>query len=117
MGTIAECMSDDNGLVWPENVAPFKVGILNLKTGQEKTDKACEDIYAALNNAGVETFYDDRNESAGVKFADMDLIGLPWQVVVGPRGIEKGLVELKNRKTGMREELSIESALARLTGK
>jgi prolyl-tRNA synthetase len=117
MGTIAECMSDDHGLVWPENVAPFKVGIVNLKVGQEKTDKACEHLYAALNKAGVETFYDDRDESAGVKFADMDLIGLPWHVVVGPRGIEKGFVELKNRKTGERQEFSMDGVLARLTEK
>ena len=117
IGAIAECMGDENGLVWPEEVAPFKVGIINLKVGNASTDKACEDLYAALNKAGIETFYDDRNESAGVKFADMDLIGLPWQVIIGPRGIEKGMVEIKNRKTGERQELSAESALAQLTGK
>ncbi len=117
MGTIAECMSDDKGLIWPENIAPFKVGIVNLKVGHEKGDKACEDMYATLRNAGIDALYDDRNESAGVKFADMDLIGLPWQVVVGPRGIEKDLVELKNRATSERQEVSVESALATLTGK
>jgi prolyl-tRNA synthetase len=117
MGTIAECLSDEHGLVWPENIAPYKVGIVNLKTGQEKTDKACETMYAALNKAGVETFYDDRDESAGVKFADMDLIGLPWHVVVGPRGLEKGLVELKYRKTGERKEFTVEAVLKRITEK
>ena len=117
LGTIAECMSDDHGLIWPENVAPFKVGIVNLKVCQEKCDKACENLYAALNKAGVETFYDDRDESAGVKFADMDLIGLPWQITVGPRGIEKGLVEIKSRATSEKQEMSVEDALARMIGK
>ena len=117
VGTIAECMSDDHGLVWPENVAPFKIGVINLKKGNEKTDKVCEDLYATLNRAGVETFYDDRDESAGVKFADMDLIGLPWQIVVGPRGLEKNTVEVKNRKTGEKHEMSVESAVAKVTAK
>jgi prolyl-tRNA synthetase len=117
LGAIIEASHDDNGIIWPESVTPYKVGIINLKTGNEKTDKACEDLYTSLNAAGVESFYDDRDESAGVKFADMDLIGLPWQVIVGPRGIEKGMVEIKNRKSGERQELSVESALSRLIGK
>jgi prolyl-tRNA synthetase len=115
MGTIAECLSDDNGLIWPESVAPYKAGIVNLKQGQEQTDKLCEDIYAKLGNTGVEVIYDDRSESAGAKFADMDLLGIPWQLVIGPRGIEKNVVEIKNRKTGVREELSLDSALSKLT--
>ena len=117
VGTIAECLSDDKGLIWPESVAPFKVGLINLKQGNELTDKACEDVYAKLNAAGVETIYDDRDESAGSKFANMDLLGLPWQVVIGPRGLEKGLVEMKNRKTGEKQELPIDSALSQLTKK
>lgn len=117
VGTIAESLSDDHGLVWPESVSPFKVGIINLKQGQEQTDKVCESLYDALTKAGVEVLYDDRSESAGVKFADMDLIGLPWQIVVGPRGVEKNVVEIKNRQTGIREELSIDGALAKMTQK
>ena len=106
-------MSDDNGLVWPENISPFKVGIINLKSGNNLTDKACEDMYAGFQKAGVEAFYDDRDASAGVKFADMDLIGLPWQMVVGPKGIANGIVELKNRSTGEKSEVPFEEALKR----
>jgi prolyl-tRNA synthetase len=116
LGTIAECLGDDNGLVWPEEVAPYKVGIVNLKQGNEKTDKVCEDVYARLQQAGIEAAYDDRDLSAGNKFADMDLLGLPWHLVVGPRGLEKNMVELKNRATGEKQELSLESALAKLIG-
>jgi prolyl-tRNA synthetase len=116
VGTIAECMSDDHGLVWPENVAPFKVGILNLKTGDERTDKACESLYAALAKAGVESLYDDRDERAGAKFADMDLLGLPWQIAIGPKSLEKGIVEVKNRKSGEKAEMSAESAIAKMAG-
>ena len=117
IGAIAECMSDDKGLVWPENVAPFKVGIINLKIGNEATDKASEALYETLNKARIETLYDDRDASAGIKFADMDLLGLPWQVTIGPRGIEKSLVEIKNRKSGEKLEMSVEEALNKLTGK
>ncbi len=116
LGTIAEVLSDDHGLVWPENVAPYKVGIVNLKQGHVETDKICEDAYAKLNKAGVTALYDDRDASVGVKFADMDLLGMPWQLVVGPRGLEKGVVEVKNRQTGERQELSLDSALNKLIG-
>jgi prolyl-tRNA synthetase len=117
MGAIVECMGDDKGLIWPESVAPYMVGIVNLKQGQEQTDRVCEDVYAKLTAAGIEVVYDDRSESAGVKFADMDLIGLPWHLVVGPRGLEKNVVELKNRMTGAREEFGFDSVLAKLTKK
>ena len=117
VGTIAESLSDDHGLVWPESVAPFRVGVINLKQGNEQTDRVCEDIYARLTKAGVDTLYDDRIESAGAKFADMDLIGLPWQIVVGPRGVEKGVVEIKNRQSGVREEMSLDAAINRMTQK
>ena len=76
---------------------------------------AADDIYAKLTAAGVETLYDDRDERGGVKLGSMDLIGLPWQLIIGPRGLDNGVVELKNRRTGAKEELSIESALSRLT--
>jgi prolyl-tRNA synthetase len=115
-GAIIEASHDDNGIVWPESVAPFKVGLINLKAGDSKTTAACDDLYAKLRGAGVEVLHDDRDERAGQKFAEMDLIGLPWQLIVGPRGLDSGVVELKNRKTGERAELSPDSALAQLTG-
>jgi prolyl-tRNA synthetase len=117
VGTIAECFSDEHGLVWPEAVAPYKVGIINLKQGTEITDQMCEKLYAALAKAGVEVVYDDRVQSAGAKFADMDLIGLPWQMVIGPRGAEKNMVEIKNRKTGLRDELGYDDAFNKMTAK
>ncbi|NMM43962.1 proline--tRNA ligase [Rhodospirillaceae bacterium KN72] len=115
-GAIIEACHDDNGIVWPEAVAPFKVGLINLRVGDAACDAACEDLFAKLQAAGVDVMYDDRDERAGVKFADMDLIGLPWQIVVGPKGVAAGVVELKSRKTGVKEELSPEAALARLAG-
>lgn len=115
MGAIIEACHDDNGIIWPESVAPFKVGLVNLGTGKEAADKACDDLYAKLTKAGVEVLYDDRDERAGVKFSTMDLIGLPYQLIVGLRGLEKGVVELKNRKTGERREMSPEDAVAFLT--
>ena len=86
-----------------------------MRADDEPTTTVADDIYARLTGAGIETLYDDRDERGGVKLGSMDLIGLPWQLIVGPRGIASGTVELKRRSTGEREELSIESALARLT--
>ncbi|HEY4635854.1 MAG TPA: proline--tRNA ligase, partial [Rhodospirillales bacterium] len=87
VGAVIEASHDDAGIIWPGPVAPFKVGIINLKPGDKACDKACEDIYDNLVQSGIEVLYDDREARAGAKFADMDLIGLPWQVVVGPRGL------------------------------
>ena len=115
VGAIIEVSHDDNGAIWPEPVAPFDVGVINLKAGDAKCDAMAEDVYTKLQEAGRDVLYDDRDERAGVKFARMDLIGLPWQVVIGPKGAEKGIVELKYRKTGEKHELSLESALARLS--
>jgi prolyl-tRNA synthetase len=115
-GAIIEASHDDRGIVWPEPVAPFKVAVVNLRQGDEACDRTCEDLYAKCQNAGIEVLYDDRADLAGVKFADMDLIGLPWQIVVGPKGVANGVVELKSRKTGESEELSAEAALAKLSG-
>jgi prolyl-tRNA synthetase len=115
MGAIIEASHDSSGIVWPESVAPFRVGLINMRADDAKVTSAADDIYSRLQNAGVDTLYDDRDERGGAKFASMDLIGLPWQLIVGPRGLERGVVELKNRATGEREELSLESALARLT--
>lgn len=116
MGAIIEASHDENGIIWPEAVAPFKVGLVNLKQGDEECDRVCSDLYKEFNAKGVDVLYDDRKERAGAKFADMDLIGLPWQLVVGPRGLKNGVVELKNRATGEREELSLEDAKAKLIG-
>ncbi|MFQ5939570.1 MAG: proline--tRNA ligase [Alphaproteobacteria bacterium] len=116
VGAIIEASHDEAGIIWPESVAPFKVGLINLKVGEAACDRAADEVYAKLNDARVGVLYDDREERAGAKFADMDLIGLPWQVIVGPRGLAAGVVELKERARGERQELSIDSALARLTG-
>jgi len=114
VGAIIEASHDESGIIWPESVAPFRIGLVNLKTSDVATTKLCEEIYRNLLLRGIETLYDDRDERPGAKFADMDLIGLPWQLVVGPRGVAAGTVELKRRASGEREELSLESALARL---
>ena len=116
VGAVIEASHDEAGIVWPEPVAPFRVGLINLKTADAACTKACEETYAKLWDAGVEVLYDDRDERPGAKFNDMDLIGLPWQLVIGPRGLAKGVVELKRRRDAEREELSLDSALARLTG-
>ena len=116
VGAVIEASHDEAGIVWPEPVAPFRVGLINLKTADEACNTACEETYAKLRDAGIEVLYDDRDERAGTKFNDMDLIGLPWQLVIGPRGLAKGVVELKRRRDAEREELSLDSALARLTG-
>jgi len=115
VGAIIEASHDENGIIWPEAVAPFKVGLINLKAGDEATDAACQSLYDTLTSASAEVLYDDRDERAGAKFNTMDLIGLPWQVIVGPRGLADGVIELKNRKSGERETLSPDAAIERLT--
>ncbi len=115
MGAIIEASHDDNGIIWPDSVAPFNVGLVNLKVGDAETDRVCQELYFKLRANGLDVLYDDRDERPGVKFADMDLIGVPWQLVVGPRGLKNGVVELKRRATGEKQELSVESALEKLT--
>ncbi|HQU67129.1 MAG TPA: proline--tRNA ligase [Albidovulum sp.] len=114
VGAIIEASHDDKGIIWPEGVTPFSAGIVNLKQGDAATDGACEAIYAALKAKGLDPLYDDRDERAGAKFATMDLIGLPWRVTVGPRGLAQGKVELTSRRTGTSEEMSPEAAVERL---
>jgi len=114
VGAIIEASHDDNGIIWPDAVAPWKVGIVTMRQDDEASAGAAAQIYDTLQAAGVDVLYDDRDERGGAKLAGMDLMGLPWQVIIGPRGLAQGLVELKNRRTGDREELSIESAMARL---
>jgi prolyl-tRNA synthetase len=115
VGAIIEASHDDAGIIWPESVAPFKVGLVNLKSGDAATDAMCADLYAKLQAAGVEVLYDDRDERAGSKFATMDLLGLPYQLVVGPKGLKDGVVEIKSRATGERATLTPDAALNRLT--
>lgn len=115
VGAIIEACHDDDGIMWPESVAPFKVGLINLKPGDAACDAACAELYAKLGAAGADVLYDDRDDRAGVKFATMDLIGVPWQLVVGPRGLKDGVVELKARATGDKETLSAEAALGKLS--
>jgi len=114
MGAIIEASHDDKGIIWPEGVTPFHCGIVNLRQGDAGTDAACEGLYKALQAKGLEPLYDDREERAGAKFATMDLIGLPWRITVGPRGLDKGVVELTCRRTGESEEMSAEAAAAKV---
>ncbi len=114
VGALIEANHDDNGIIWPEVVAPYKVGLINLRTRDEACTAACDDLYQKLSAAGVETLYDDRDMGAGGKFADMDLSGLPWQLIVGPRGLKDGLVELKNRRSGARQEIAPGDVVSRL---
>ena len=115
VAALIEANHDDNGIIWPDSVAPFKVGLANLKVGDAATDAACADFYEKLERAGVDVLYDDRDERPGAKFATLDLIGLPYQVIIGPKGLADGLVEVKDRRAGTRDMLTPEAALARLT--
>ena len=116
VGGIIEASHDESGIIWPASVAPFGVGIVNLKAGDDACDAAATDLYDKLTKAGLDPLLDDTSDRGGVKFSRMDLIGLPHQVVVGPRGLKDGVVEVKNRKTGERQSLSPDAALAMLTG-
>jgi len=115
VGALIEVFHDEAGIIWPESVAPFGLGLINLRPGDAGCDAMTDELEARLARAGFEVLVDDRAESAGAKFAAMDLIGLPWQAVVGPRGVKQGVVELKRRATGERAELSPEALVTRLT--
>ncbi len=117
VAALIEANHDDAGIVWPRSVAPFDVGLANLKVGDGATDAACQDLYEKLSSAGVDVLYDDRDERPGAKFATLDLIGLPHQLIVGPKGLAEGKVEVKDRRTGARETLSPEEALNRLAAR
>ncbi|WP_407492176.1 proline--tRNA ligase [Pseudooceanicola sp. MF1-13] len=114
LGAIIEASHDDKGIIWPEGVTPFHVGIVNLRQGDDETDAACEALYASFKALGLDPLYDDRDERAGGKFATMDLIGLPWRITVGPRGLKNGVVELTSRRTGESEEMPPEEAVKRI---
>ena len=114
VGAIIEASHDEAGIIWPDSVAPFAVGLINLKAGDAKVDAASADLYQRLTNAGITVLYDDLDQRAGAKFATMDLIGLPWQLIVGPKGLERGEVEVKRRATGVRETVSLDAAVDRI---
>jgi len=114
VGAVIEANHDEKGIIWPEPVTPFAAGIVNLKQGDTAADAACADLETKLSAAGLDVLYDDRDERAGSKFATMELIGLPWRVTVGPRGLKSGVVELTSRRTGETTELTPDDAVARL---
>jgi prolyl-tRNA synthetase len=113
IAAIIEASHDDAGIIWPESVAPFDIALINMKVGDAECDRICEQLYDAFLAAGKDVLYDDTDQRAGGKFATADLIGLPWQVIVGPRGAAAGEVEVKNRRTGERETVSLAVALER----
>jgi prolyl-tRNA synthetase len=117
VGAIIEASHDDAGIVWPESVAPFKVAIVNLKPEDGAVAGACGKLYDALGAKGIAVLHDDRDLRPGGKFADMDLIGTPLQVIVGPKGISAGKVEVKNRKSGAREEMPLDQVVAHMADK
>jgi len=114
VGAIIEANHDDDGIIWPDSVAPIRVGVVNLKPEDQKCNVLGGEVYEKLRTNGIDTLYEDREGRAGVKFANMDLIGLPWQLIIGPRGAAGGRVELKSRKTGQRDDLSMEDAIKRV---
>ncbi len=115
VAAIIEAFHDEAGIKWPEPVAPFKAVIVNVRQGSSETDSVCEGLYAALRNAGIEVLYDDLEQAAGAKFASADLIGVPWQILVGPRTLAQGKVEVKRRADGQRELMSPADAVARVS--
>jgi len=115
VGGIIEAGHDENGIIWPTEIAPFGVGILNLKVDDADCTAACEQLYAQAQTAGLDPLLDDRDMRPGGKFADMELIGLPWVITIGPRGLKDGMAELKNRKTGEKHDVAIDSVLAKIT--
>ncbi len=116
VAALIEAFHDERGMKWPDAVAPFDVALLNLKVGDAACDTACAEAYAALTSRGRDVLYDDTDERPGGKFATADLIGVPWQLIIGPKGLAEGTVELKRRATGERHTLSLESALSKLAG-
>ncbi|WP_309611610.1 His/Gly/Thr/Pro-type tRNA ligase C-terminal domain-containing protein, partial [Sphingomonas sp.] len=115
VGAIIEASHDDAGIIWPAAVAPWQVGLVTMRGDDAASVAVADDLYRQLAAAGVETLYDDRDERGGVKLGGMDLIGLPWQLVIGPRGVATGVAELKDRRTGEKFELPIDAVVARLS--
>lgn len=112
VGALIEASHDERGIIWPESVAPFHVGLINLKAKDPGLSLLCEDLYMQLNQAGISVLYDDRDEGAGFKFSNMDLIGLPWQVIAGPRSMLNKTIEVKHRRTGQIREIPTDTTLS-----
>lgn len=108
VAAIIESSFDESGIIWPKSVAPFDVALINLKSGDENCDKICEEIYQKLKARNVDVLYDDTKNGAGGKFANMDLIGIPTQIIIGPKGASNGVAEIKDRKSGKKEEVKID---------
>ncbi|MDE2738339.1 MAG: His/Gly/Thr/Pro-type tRNA ligase C-terminal domain-containing protein, partial [Paracoccaceae bacterium] len=117
VGAIIEAFHDDKGIKWPISVAPFKVGIVNTVMGDRESCEISEKIYSELSNANLDPLYDDRDERVGSKFTTMELIGIPWRITVGPRGLKKGIVELTDRHTGESREIPTDKIVSQIIGK
>lgn len=113
VGAIIEASHDAHGIIWPVPAAPFEIALINLKAGNAETDRISADLYSKLRAAGIDVLFDDTSDSVGAKFATMDLIGIPYQLIIGPKGVKSGEAEFKNRRTGAREMLSFEAALTK----
>jgi prolyl-tRNA synthetase len=113
VGAIIEASHDEKGVIWPASVAPFEVAVVSLRSDDAEVTKTCESAYGQLTKAGVDTLYDDTAERPGAKFSTMELIGVPMLLVVGPKGVKAGVVEVRNRKTGATEEMSLDAAVKR----
>jgi prolyl-tRNA synthetase len=116
VGAIIEASHDDAGIIWPDSVAPFGAAVVNLRVGEAAVDEVAEKAYRALTAAGKEPLLDDRDERPGAKFASLDLVGVPWQLIVGPKGVAEGTVEIKRRATGERQSLPLDQALKVIAG-
>ena len=114
VGAIIEACNDENGIVWPRSVSPFDAGLISMRPKDEATATACDAAYKKMTDAGMDILYDEIDDRAGAKFGRMDLIGLPWQVIIGPKAVEKGVVELKNRASGERAEMPIAEAIDKM---
>jgi prolyl-tRNA synthetase len=115
VAAIIEASHDDAGIIWPDAVAPFGVAVVNLRPGTAEVDAVAEQAYAALVAAGKDPVLDDRDDRPGAKFASLDLVGVPWQLIVGPKGVAEGMVEIKRRATGERQTLPLDEALKAIT--
>ena len=116
VGAIIEASHDEAGIIWPDTAAPFGAAVVNLRPGEAAVDEVAEQAYRALCAAGKEPCLDDRDERPGAKFAALDLVGVPWQLIVGPKGVAEGVVEIKRRATGERQSLPLDQALKVVTG-
>ena len=113
IAAIIEVHHDEHGIIWPESVAPFHIGLINIKPADANCTQMADEVYRSLEKQGISVLYDDKDQSAGAKFSTMDLIGLPYQIIIGPKGAAEGLVEIKNRRTQARETVSLQEALNR----